>query len=162
MHERGQEGYQMCCERVGVAGQCTLLSQLTHVPNRLEDINKHCLKEFRKHWECLENNNQQLWHCRRAERPLNQCVFDNLVSCSRPPAISSYVHSCPNFVNVTENGEDYSRHPRRRDTCTSPAEADLFTKSVKTCLNCVRHDIVNSSSANKLHIPKVSEGFRRT
>ena len=45
----------------------------------LSDIDKHCLQEFRKHWECLDNNNQQLWQCRRFERPLNKCVFDNLV-----------------------------------------------------------------------------------
>lgn len=45
----------------------------------LSDIDKHCLNEFRKHWECLDNNNQQLWQCRRFERPLNKCVFDNLV-----------------------------------------------------------------------------------
>ncbi|GAB7365322.1 hypothetical protein MBLNU230_g6403t1 [Neophaeotheca triangularis] len=44
----------------------------------LDDINKSCLAEFRKHWECLDNNNQQLWQCRRWERPLNKCVFDNL------------------------------------------------------------------------------------
>ncbi|KAM0713895.1 hypothetical protein Q7P37_010857 [Cladosporium fusiforme] len=44
----------------------------------LDDVNKHCLTEFRKHWECLDNNNQQLWQCRKFERPLNKCVFDNL------------------------------------------------------------------------------------
>ncbi|KAF2427199.1 NADH dehydrogenase, alpha subcomplex, subunit 8 [Tothia fuscella] len=44
----------------------------------LTDINKHCLEEFRRHWECLENNNQQMWQCRRMEWPLNKCVFDNL------------------------------------------------------------------------------------
>lgn len=44
-------------------------------------MNKHCLTEFRKHWECLDNNNQQLWQCRKFERPLNKCVFDNLVCC---------------------------------------------------------------------------------
>ena len=37
------------------------------------------MAEFRKHWECLDNNNQQLWQCRKFERPLNKCVFDNLV-----------------------------------------------------------------------------------
>jgi CHCH domain len=46
---------------------------------RLDDINKHCLTEFRKHWTCLENNNQQLWQCRPAEWKLNKCVFDSLV-----------------------------------------------------------------------------------
>jgi len=44
----------------------------------LSDVNKHCLQEFRKHWECLENNNQQLWQCRKWERPLNKCVFENI------------------------------------------------------------------------------------
>lgn len=45
----------------------------------LDDINKNCLEEFRKHWECLDANNQQLWQCRKWERGLNACVFDKLV-----------------------------------------------------------------------------------
>ncbi|EME47553.1 hypothetical protein DOTSEDRAFT_69488 [Dothistroma septosporum NZE10] len=44
----------------------------------VDDINKSCLESFRKHWECLDDNNQQLWQCRGAERSLNKCVFDNL------------------------------------------------------------------------------------
>ncbi|KAF2478887.1 hypothetical protein BDY17DRAFT_319454 [Neohortaea acidophila] len=44
----------------------------------LEDINNSCLTYFRKHWECLENNNQQLWQCRRFEGKLNNCVFEKL------------------------------------------------------------------------------------
>lgn len=47
--------------------------------NRIEDVNKHCLAEFRKHWTCLDDNNQQLWQCRPQEWKLNKCVFDNLV-----------------------------------------------------------------------------------
>jgi hypothetical protein len=46
---------------------------------RIEGVNKHCLAEFRKHWTCLDNNNQQLWQCRPQEWKLNKCVFDNLV-----------------------------------------------------------------------------------
>lgn len=46
---------------------------------RIEDVNKHCLTEFTKHWTCLDNNNQQLWQCRPLEWKLNKCVFDNLV-----------------------------------------------------------------------------------
>jgi len=49
---------------------------------RIDDINKNCLEEFRKHWQCLDSNNQQLWHCRRPEQLLNACVFDKLVSFS--------------------------------------------------------------------------------
>ncbi|CAN8100261.1 unnamed protein product [Discula destructiva] len=44
----------------------------------IEDINTHCLAQFRQHWECLDNNNQQLWQCRADEWRLNKCVFDNL------------------------------------------------------------------------------------
>lgn len=47
---------------------------------RIEDVNKHCLAEFKKHWECLDTNNHQLWQCRPAEWQLNKCVFSNLVS----------------------------------------------------------------------------------
>jgi NADH dehydrogenase (ubiquinone) 1 alpha subcomplex subunit 8 len=47
--------------------------------HRIEDVNKHCLAEFRRHWTCLDNNNQQLWQCRPQEWKLNKCVFDNLV-----------------------------------------------------------------------------------
>lgn len=57
---------------------------LTYVLGRLDDINKNCLEEFRKHWQCLDNNNQQLWHCRRPEQLLNACVFDKLVRLSLP------------------------------------------------------------------------------
>lgn len=49
---------------------------------RLQDINKTCLELFRRHWECLEQNNQQMWHCRRKERKLNECVFEKLVCSS--------------------------------------------------------------------------------
>jgi hypothetical protein len=46
---------------------------------RLADIKTHCLEEFRRHWACLDNNNHQLWQCRRHERPFNACVYDKLV-----------------------------------------------------------------------------------
>lgn len=46
---------------------------------RIDDINKSCLEQFRAHWECLDNNNQQMWHCRPQEWKLNGCVFDKLV-----------------------------------------------------------------------------------
>lgn len=54
--------------------------------SRLDDINKNCLEAFRKHWECLDQNNQQLWQCRRREMKLNGCVFDKLVSLSLLPS----------------------------------------------------------------------------
>jgi NADH dehydrogenase (ubiquinone) 1 alpha subcomplex subunit 8 len=44
----------------------------------IKDINTHCLKQFNAHWECLENNNQNLWECRKPEMELNSCVFEKL------------------------------------------------------------------------------------
>lgn len=44
----------------------------------LDDLNKSCLEEFRKHWQCLDHNNQQLWQCRGLERRLNKCAFEKL------------------------------------------------------------------------------------
>ncbi|KAI4242682.1 MAG: hypothetical protein L6R40_003903 [Gallowayella cf. fulva] len=48
------------------------------VGNRIDDITKNCLQEFRNHWECLEENNQQLWQCRKWEWRLNGCVYTKL------------------------------------------------------------------------------------
>jgi NADH dehydrogenase (ubiquinone) 1 alpha subcomplex subunit 8 len=45
----------------------------------IKDINENCLSQFRTHWQCLENHNQQLWNCRSEERRLNNCVFEKLV-----------------------------------------------------------------------------------
>ncbi len=45
----------------------------------LDDINKSCLETFRQHWQCLDNNNHQLWQCRPEEWKFNQCVFEKLV-----------------------------------------------------------------------------------
>jgi NADH dehydrogenase (ubiquinone) 1 alpha subcomplex subunit 8 len=70
--------------------RCAQKRAASDFENRLEDVNKHCLTEFRKHWECLDNNNQQLWQCRKFERPLNKCVFDNLVRCKRNPSWSAW------------------------------------------------------------------------
>jgi hypothetical protein len=58
---------------------CLSLKAFADVHGRIEDINKSCLEEFRAHYECLDNNNQQLWQCRPAEWRLNKCVFHNLV-----------------------------------------------------------------------------------
>ena len=53
--------------------------------DRIDDLNKHCLDQFRAHWQCLENGNHQLWQCRPLEWKLNKCAYENLV---RPPTLS--------------------------------------------------------------------------
>ena len=92
LFEGGPESHEVCEERVSrrLFGGVGLLWALCDSENvtliavsfsfRIEDVNKHCLEEFRKHWTCLDNNNQQLWQCRPAEWKLNKCVFENLVS----------------------------------------------------------------------------------
>lgn len=55
----------------------------------LEDINKSCLEEFRRHWQCLEQNNQQFYACRPAERLLNACVFEKLNLEKRIPQVDA-------------------------------------------------------------------------
>lgn len=65
---------------------------------RLTDINTHCLAEFRKHWECLDNRNQQLWQCRPAEWKLNKCVYDNLVRLNFYPMINQRIQRTPRLL----------------------------------------------------------------
>lgn len=71
-------------EIMGILPECPLIRV-----NSIKDINTHCLAEFRKHWECLDDRNQQLWQCRPAEWKLNKCVFDNLVRPLHPPTSAS-------------------------------------------------------------------------
>ena len=90
-------------------------------------MNKHCLAEFRKHWECLDNNNQQLWQCRKFERPLNKCVFDNLVRYAEK-RIWSPVETRPGVRhanNSTEAGEEDTRCTRKRGPCPRAQAPDL-------------------------------------
>ena len=50
----------------------------------IDDVKKHCLDEFRLHWQCLDENNQQMWECRLKERRLNRCVYNSLVRITSP------------------------------------------------------------------------------
>ena len=97
---------------------------------RLEDVNKHCLTEFRKHWECLDNSNQQLWQCRKWERPLNKCVFDNLVCRPKPRTRGASGYRCiGRFTNKpTEVGEEDTRCACKRGPRTRAQATDLRTE----------------------------------
>ena len=79
---------------------------------RLDDINKNCLEQFRKHWQCLDNNNQQLWHCRRPEQLLNACVYDNLVRARPPSLFLSLARPCIHTNYANHNS--HTRNSRRR------------------------------------------------
>jgi NADH dehydrogenase (ubiquinone) 1 alpha subcomplex subunit 8 len=69
-----------CAASVYVPTISTLARKmLTRTIKRLKDINENCLEAFREHWNCLDNNNHQMWQCRRPERKLNRCVFEKLV-----------------------------------------------------------------------------------
>lgn len=92
------------------------------ISHSLSDIDKHCLEEFRKHWSCLDNNNQQLWQCRRYERPLNKCVFDNLVRCNHDSRLYTYVS---NRNSCAEVGEDHSWNPGKRASRSRAQETNL-------------------------------------
>ena len=48
--------------------------------NSIRKLSDACGKEWERHYECLENHNQEFYACRKVERPLNDCVFSKLVS----------------------------------------------------------------------------------
>ncbi|KAJ8087140.1 ndufa8, NADH-ubiquinone oxidoreductase complex I 19kd subunit [Marasmius tenuissimus] len=41
-------------------------------------MRENCLSQFQEHWNCLENNNQEYYMCRKPERSLNKCMFEKL------------------------------------------------------------------------------------
>jgi hypothetical protein len=56
------------------------LSLLTTQLSSITRMRENCLKEFEAHWNCLEHNNHAYNLCRKQERPLNNCMFEKLVS----------------------------------------------------------------------------------
>ncbi|KAJ8109283.1 hypothetical protein OPT61_g7572 [Boeremia exigua] len=71
------DDYMMCKTEANGRGELECMKEGRKVTS-ISDINKECLDQFRSHWQCLENHNQQLWNCRSEERRLNKCVFDKL------------------------------------------------------------------------------------
>ncbi|KAI5800258.1 NADH-ubiquinone oxidoreductase 20.8 kDa subunit [Peziza echinospora] len=69
-HEAAGKGELVCLKEGRRVTRCAA--------SVIDDINKHCLIEFKSHWECLDNHNQQMWNCRKEEKPLNDCVFKHL------------------------------------------------------------------------------------
>jgi NADH dehydrogenase (ubiquinone) 1 alpha subcomplex subunit 8 len=76
------DDFLLCKKEANATGEIDCLKEGRRVTrcavSVLEDINKHCLEEFRMHWQCLEQQSHQLWGCRPAEKLLNKCVFDKL------------------------------------------------------------------------------------
>lgn len=59
--------------------------------NVLQDLNKYCFDEFKLHYECLEQNNHRLGHCRYSEEVFNKCVFANLKLEKKIPGVAEQI-----------------------------------------------------------------------
>jgi len=75
------EDFMLCKnEAGGDPGRC--LKEGRRVTRCATDlINKmreNCLEQFEAHWNCLEQNNQEYYACRKPERTLNKCMFEKL------------------------------------------------------------------------------------
>jgi hypothetical protein len=119
-----------------IAARNTICTDADRLFRSIADINKHCLNEFRKHWTCLDNNNQQLWQCRPDEFNLNKCVFNNLV-CPAYSFHESHRHNLSRLVSyqcdtIADSDSRNSRkssltHPRARHPSTSEHDRRTLT-----------------------------------
>lgn len=88
------------------------------------------MQEFQAHVDCLENNNQTFFNCRRPEQKLNSCIFDKLVrpdisiSLLQPVKCTAHV-SVSNFLSRTGSEEGDPRQPREPGPCVAAAQADV-------------------------------------
>ncbi|CUM64607.1 uncharacterized protein PRCAT00002215001 [Priceomyces carsonii] len=64
----------------------------------LKDINQYCFDEFKLHYECLEQENHSLGHCRNSEKLLNKCIFDNLKLEKKIPGVEKQIHLVENPI----------------------------------------------------------------
>jgi NADH dehydrogenase (ubiquinone) 1 alpha subcomplex subunit 8 len=76
------DDYMQCKAEANGRGEIECLAEGRRVTrcarSVLNDLTAQCLKEFRSHWQCLDNQNHQLYQCREAEWKLNKCAFDKL------------------------------------------------------------------------------------
>lgn len=72
----------MLCKEQSKSGEVECLKEGRRVTrcasSVIADLNKNCAESFRLHWQCLDNNNHELFKCRKAETLLNNCVFKSL------------------------------------------------------------------------------------
>lgn len=86
------DDYMLCKKESNGNGELDCLKEGRRVArcaiSVLQDLNKHCLEEFRLHWKCLEQQNHEFYGCRPAEKLLNKCVFDKLKLEKRIPGVA--------------------------------------------------------------------------
>jgi len=51
----------------------------------IEKMRLRCAEQFENHWQCLERHNQEYYPCRKPERALNTCMFDNFKLAKKIP-----------------------------------------------------------------------------
>ncbi|KAJ5147327.1 NADH-ubiquinone oxidoreductase 20.8 kDa subunit [Penicillium atrosanguineum] len=76
------DDYMKCKDEANGRGEFDCLKEGRKVTrcaaSVIKDINTHCMQEFQAHVDCLENNNQTFFNCRRPEQKLNSCIFNKL------------------------------------------------------------------------------------
>lgn len=86
----------MMCKDQSKSGEVDCLKEGRRVTrcasSVIADMNKFCADSFKLHWECLDNNNHDLYKCRKAEKLLNKCVFDNLKLEKKIPGTKDPIH----------------------------------------------------------------------
>lgn len=90
------DDFMLCKEQAGKDGPIECLKEGRRVTrcasSVISDINKHCAESFKLHWQCINNNNFELYNCRKAETLLNKCVFENLNLEKKIPGAEAQVH----------------------------------------------------------------------
>lgn len=108
------DDYMLCKKEANGTGEVDCLKEGRRVTrcaiSVFEDINKHCLEEFRLHWRCLEQQNNQFSGCRPAEKLLSKCVFDKLQLEKKIPGVPTNqvpIHLKEKPI-IKPNTEDYA------------------------------------------------------
>ncbi|KZV97274.1 NADH-ubiquinone oxidoreductase subunit [Exidia glandulosa HHB12029] len=59
----------------------------------INKLRENCQQEWDKHWDCLEQRNQEFYRCRKAESALNACVLEKLGIKKEIPNSKIQVHT---------------------------------------------------------------------
>lgn len=127
--------------------------------SRLDDIHNNCLSAFRDHWQCLEQNNHQMYHCRFPEQIFNHCMFEKLVKSSPslvphrpgkapepwPPSPQNPPHVNTANTNIEHNRVSKKKFPAPRPTKPPSTSAkSKFSPTAPTATASTTRHWINS------------------
>ncbi|KAJ3095808.1 hypothetical protein HK100_005726, partial [Physocladia obscura] len=73
--KNGTQDPEKCLKEGRRVTRCALDLKIDIILNRINKLKANCDEEWKKHWECLDVKNHNLWQCRNQEKAFNDWYY---------------------------------------------------------------------------------------